>query len=363
MTTLQDQSLAEASSDVWHQALTKFRARAQQLFESQQDRISFLEEVVAEQLDGEIEASLEAVGEPSPASPGREEQELRTQLAQTRKQLNVRADELKRLRAQLSEAAGQSEFDGEQLLEEISELRMERDQLVARVADSEHGAQQTSAGDAAQLDDLRQRFEKAVQEIRELKTNNADLEAAAARNANAQPAAMPDTSSFNWEEQKRRLLGDLDGDQATSGDLPTEDRPSIESTIRITDEIVARKDREIAELRALLNDPTSRTGTSKEEDAIADLLDRDEVIQAEREKLSLLQDEWREKLRRAEIDLSVERAKLARDRAELDERVRVFEAQRTAFSAAGGDAMADQKSRKQQSGRWLSRLGLKDDDG
>ena len=155
-------------------------------------------------------------------------------------------------------------------------------------------------------------------------------------------------------------MEELDGDTGASGALPKADRLSIESTIRITDEVVGRKDREIAELRALLNDPNAQIGVTSEDSAICELLDRDGVIQAEREKLSRLQDEWREKLRQAEVDLSVERAKLARGRAELDERIRTFEADRAAFVAESGDELSDRTAKKQPSGRWLSRLGLKD---
>ena len=363
MTTLEETSRTDAPSEVWHQALTRFRARAQQLFEAQQERIHSLEQSITEQLDavGETPATAAAAGDAASARSASEDQELRTQLAQTRKLLNVRADELKRLRTQLSGAvAGQPETDTARLLDELSELRMERDQLVARVAEAEHDAQRASKGDAAQLDQLRQRFEKAVQEIRELKTKNAALEADPARNSSPQPAASS-ASGFNWEEQKRLLMEDLDDEPPAAGP-PKEDRLSIESTIRITDEVVGAKDREIADLRALLNDPTAQLGAAHDEGRIADLLDRDEMIQAEREKLSRLQDESREKLRRAEIDLSVERAKLARGRAELDERARALEAERAAFAAEAGGAASERKSQK-QSGRWLSRLGLKEDDG
>ena len=70
--------------------------------------------------------------------------------------------------------------------------------------------------------------------------------------------------------------------------------------------------------------------------------------------MSRLEGQWREKLRQAEIDISVERAKLARERSDLDAKLRSFE-------DAGGDAPNGTPTPK-QSGRWLSRLGLKDDD-
>jgi hypothetical protein len=156
-------------------------------------------------------------------------------------------------------------------------------------------------------------------------------------------------------------MEELDGDQPAGKELPKADRLSIESTIRITDEVVASKDREIADLRSRMHEPAAMAGGGANAAAVADLLDRDEVIQAERAKLNQLQDEWREKLRHAEIEASLERAKLARERADLDERIRAFEAQRAAF-AASGNASTDVAVTKPQSGRWLSRLGLKDND-
>jgi hypothetical protein len=361
MPTLHDNSRTDAPPDGWQQALAGFRARAKKLFEAQQERVRSLERTIAEHVADEGPAGSQAADEANAAGSARQEQELRTQLAQSRKLLNVRAEELKRLRAQIASAGGQPASDAEPLLEQVSELRMERDQLVARLADAEHTAQRASAGDAAELDELRRRFERAVQEIRELKTRNAELEAGAARNASAQQVSLPAAGNFDWEEQKRQLMEELDGDQTAGKEVPKADRLSIESTIRITDEVVASKDREIADLRARMHGPGAPAGGASDAVAVTELLDRDEVIQAEREKLSQLQNEWREKLRHAEIEASLERAKLARERADLDERVRTFEAQRAAFTT-NGNASTDAAATKPQSGRWLSRLGLKDND-
>lgn len=359
MTTFQDSPQHDAEHQEPQQALARFRARAQQLFEAQQARVRSLEKKISEQLDGIDEAVSATESDGVRCLTSREEQELRGQLAQARKLLNVRADELKKLRAQVATAIdGDHGIDAERLLEELSDMRMERDQLVARVADAEHQAQRASEGDAAQLDELRQRFEKAVQEIRELKTKNASLESRSTSGARAVDAPVATGGAFDWEEQKRRLMDELGGEEAPES---ADERLSIESTIRITDEVVLRKDREIADLRAMLNDPGGVNRPAEESGAIAEVLDHDEVIQAEREKLSRLQDEWREKLRQAEIDISVERAKLARERAELQERVRAFESDRAAFESEVGGAADERKPAGQQTGRWLSRLGLKDE--
>jgi hypothetical protein len=93
--------------------------------------------------------------------------------------------------------------------------------------------------------------------------------------------------------------------------------------------------------------------------AVAEIFDQDEVIRQERERLQQAQEDWREKLRQAEIDISLERARIARERVELDEKLRAFEEERSTHNAAG-HAPANAKGAKPARGRWLERLGLKD---
>ena len=89
------------------------------------------------------------------------------------------------------------------------------------------------------------------------------------------------------------------------------------------------------------------------------MLDQDELIAQERENLKTLQGQWKEKLRKAEVDISVERAKIARDRAELEEKVAQLEAEKARLSKAGPAKPGQEKPTK---GNWLSRLGLKEGD-
>ena len=83
----------------------------------------------------------------------------------------------------------------------------------------------------------------------------------------------------------------------------------------------------------------------------------DELIAQERAKLKRLKEEWNEKLRKAEIDISLERAKLARERTELEEQMQSlsqFEKDRESNSGA-----STEKGRRS---RWLVRLGLAEDE-
>jgi hypothetical protein len=90
--------------------------------------------------------------------------------------------------------------------------------------------------------------------------------------------------------------------------------------------------------------------------AIGSIVDSDAIVREERENLRRLQSEWQEKLRKAEVEISIERAKLARQHAELEEKLRAQGATPSKPDAPGSAAAKPDKS----SGRWLARLGLKD---
>ena len=76
------------------------------------------------------------------------------------------------------------------------------------------------------------------------------------------------------------------------------------------------------------------------------------------QKLETMQEEWREKLRKAEIDISVERAKIARERAELEEKIQTLSQARISDETDEDDG---ENGKKPKRSRWLARLGLGDD--
>ena len=159
---------------------------------------------------------------------------------------------------------------------------------------------------------------------------------------------------LDWEAQKERLLASLEADGEDDEDARQE-RVSIEGTIRVTDQIVAQKDQVIAELREQIEAHGGESSVSHTA-AVAKLLDSDEIIRQEREKLTQLQAEWRQKIGEAEIDISVQRAKLARDRAEIDDKLRQFQMDQD----TRGPTEDNTETGKPTRGRWLARLGLKD---
>ena len=130
----------------------------------------------------------------------------------------------------------------------------------------------------------------------------------------------------------------------------------LEQMLQASEQLVADKDREIAELKHLLENQNSNLGAVVVgAAALGNLLDTDAIIQEEREKLRCLQEEWREKLAKAETEIAVERATIARRRLELEESTRDL----TDHPAPSeGREEGTGKPEKGTSRRWLNRLGL-----
>jgi chromosome segregation ATPase len=234
---------------------------------------------------------------------------------------------------------------------QIEEARREIERLGTENAELRGGLERakTGGGDSQEAADLKRRFELAIDELREMKRANSELEAKLKTHGTAVPAV---SGGMDWEAQKQRLLASLEADQDDDEEAVAE-RTSVEGTIRITDQIVAQKDREIAELKTLLEERGTARGESA---AVAELVDRDEIICQEREKLQQIQAEWREKIGQAEIEISLQRAKIARERTELDEKLRQLELENQRQEVAKEPAEPGKPAR----GRWLARLGLKD---
>jgi len=296
-----------------------------------------------------------------------EQEELRRRLDSAEQHGSELSEELEQLRAAHAQLRKQLTEQSDDAIdpERFAALRSERDRLADRLADAERrlaDAQQQSADDRADdaqaEGDFRRRYELAMEDLRELKKENAALreQLGSRPKGGPPPAASAAGGALNWEAEKQRILAALedDFDEADEEDRP--ERLEIEEVVRRTDAIVAEKDREIAELQQLLDQQAGSVGDlAVGAAALGEVLDSDAIIQEERENLKKLQEEWREKLRQAEIDISVERAKLGRERKQLEEKLRTVENGAPPVSTTtDGDKPPD----KQSSGRWLQRLGL-----
>ncbi len=275
------------------------------------------------------------------------------------------ARDLKRRNAELEEElASRPSGEGASQIE-LAQLRQERDALAEQLKAAEAKLKSPPSESSLQhkMQDLQRRFEMAVEDLREVKNENSELkeQLAEARQAQQQRAASRPAQTdgpLDWEAQKQRLLAALE-DFDEENEEEQEDRLTIEGTIHITDEVVAEKDREIAELKQLLDQQSSSLGEiALGATAIAAALDQDELICEERERLAALKAEWEAKLRQAEVDLSLERAQLARQKAEIEARAHSLQSEFAKLDRPGQTG----KDEKSGRGRWLARLGLKENE-
>lgn len=222
------------------------------------------------------------------------------------------------------------------LLQQIAE---ERDALLRQLEEAAPVIEPSQ-----EMEDLRQRFEMAVDDVRQLKNENQDLNERLATQGTVGPVA-----GDGWEAQKQRLLASLEGEGESDEPSRQSERASIAGTIQITDDLIAEKDREIERLRTESASAPAAIDNSEVQAAF----DADETIQAERGRLAKLESELSDKLRTAELELSVERAKISRAQSELEEQQLELETLRAAQGLAkdAADGVAPRR-------RWLDKLGL-----
>lgn len=263
------------------------------------------------------------------------------------------AQKLKRENSELQEELARRPEKSETESPELVSLRVERDALASRVAELEAAPTPTVDPDSEQqLSDLRRRFELAVEDLRHLKQENAQLQDKLTHTSSSGGSMASTHVAMDWQSQKARLLAALDAEDVEEDNVERrQERTTIEGTITITDRVVADKDLEIAELRAQLADQAFTVV----ETAASEIthLDKDELVQAERAKLEALQRELHEKLRTAELEMSVQRATLARKESELQQKLQAAQ-QAQAEAPLGSDGKPKR--------RWLSALGIRDDE-
>lgn len=157
------------------------------------------------------------------------------------------------------------------------------------------------------------------------------------------------------KSKKKRLLASLEDDIEPTLENPRE----LLQRLKKAEDSLTQKDQKIAQLETLLKSQQEGvdgdTITAEEQNQHKKILDRDEVIAKERHRLAELEQHWREKIGKAEIELSQERSRLSRDRAAFESSLRELE-NKASEAASSNDA--DNSSKKPRKGRWMERLGL-----
>lgn len=336
------------------------QAPSAEAFEQQQAALAHYEEQIAdfEQRTSQLQATWDAQLAERDATIA----ELQNILAERDRHLAERTNELEQLRGELEGRQQQlAERDASEgaKAEQLRSLEQERDALAARCRELEEQGATTDPEAASKLSDLERRYELALDDLRQAKQEKDDLEARLGQGAAAASGAI---DGNDWQAQKARLLAQLEGepdDEASSPERKAE-RLRIEEAIAATDAAVAAKEQRIAELTERLRelaaaaeatpDPADAEQVRREQEA--EILDADEIVQQERARLTALQEEWSEKVRAAELELSVERAKLARERASMEDQI----------AAAARNEGESSSEGSQPRRRWLAALGLGESD-
>lgn len=206
-----------------------------------------------------------------------------------------------------------------------------------------------------QVEKLRSQLLEARNEAVESRLQSNDLSSSLAKFKD--PFESQRSEALTWEQRKEALMKQLDAETQSDEPCDPDKILEIQSIIQKTDAEIHRRDQEIQDLRYLLEQQAiAQNGMAIGVAAVAEMIESDAMIIAERLRLQEMQQDWEKKQRQAEIEMSLERAKLARERLELQEKSRVFEADHPPETAEEKSA-----TKERGRGRWLARLGLRDE--
>lgn len=250
----------------------------------------------------------------------------------------------------------------------------------AHASDRQEELEQFSRGEGSEISCLHQQIEMLqVQlagvhaQVDQLNQQNQDL-ASKLADANVREvlSGSDPAEAMTWEERKKLIFKQMEDDCFDAdlfvANLSRENHNEQSRQPRETPELFVErllrdlesKSEEINELRYLL-DQQSQTHDGQiavGAAAIATMIDDNELIQQERQRLQQLQIEWEEKFRDGEIEASFERAKLSRERQELAKRQELLEEQLEDLKREREQAASPKGG---SSRRWLVKLGLAED--
>ncbi len=206
-----------------------------------------------------------------------------------------------------------------------------------------------------QIDRLRSQLLEARHEVVELRLQCNEINARLARFQG--PSEKQRGESSSWEQRKEELLKQLEAETQSLTPCDPEKVVEIHRILEVTTQEIQHRDHEIADLRSLLEQQAiARDGMAVGIAGVAALIENDEIIIHERLRLKELQGQWEEKQRQAEVEMSMERAKLARERLEIQQ-LRPSDPN----SSERIKESTGTKSTALKPGRWLARLGLRDE--
>ncbi len=156
---------------------------------------------------------------------------------------------------------------------EVARIVAEKKELAARLAGLERqlgetrqelaDARANRGEDDGNDDSLRRRYEMSLDDLRELKTRNEELQEqlVRVRQNGGGDARLISPGVLNWEAEKQRILAALEADVEEEKEEDREEKLKIQEVIHRTDRLVEEKNREIGELRGLLESQTNNIGS------------------------------------------------------------------------------------------------------
>ena len=268
------------------------------------------------------------------------------------------------------------------LLDHVSELHAKvHESAAAGVLNEVTVESQTEFSDEhfVELERLRDQVSEMEIQVQQLEQQKEDLASRLASH-NVEASVGADNSSsdetLSWEERKELMLRQMEEDsfdaESFIDSLNTADEETPLDPVQYVKQLQEELDRrgeeledrqnQIHELQHLL-DQQSETrdgGLAIGAAAITGMFDSDELVREERERLQHMQEEWEEKFRQAEIEASLERAKLSRERQEVARKMAELEEQ---LAHAKRDSRHGSSDEDGTSRRWLAKLGLADQSG
>jgi hypothetical protein len=225
---------------------------------------------------------------------------------------------------------------------------------------------QRQGNEETELDELRRQVAGLTQELTDVRQQNDDLALKLAdadvRDANS-VGDTAKTGELSWEARREMILAQMEDDsfdaEAFVSALQTESEKTTCDPIAHVQQLhieLQRRGDEIQQLQSQLRKQQEGCAEAVAGEAPS-LIETDDVVREERERLRQLRSEWEEKFREGEIAASLERAKLSRERRQLMLRNQEIEEQ---LSHLRRQVEEDRKAGVAGARRWLAKLGLDD---
>lgn len=361
---LLNEKLAELESQPQAEPDLELQQRLEKL---EQENTDLREQLVSQrdEIEAEMEVENARLLESIAALTEKVEQgdEQARESGRLKEEAHALAEEVELLKLELEELkAGPG---GEETTEELRQAREQIAVLQTQIEDQQEqlATDQTESSDEA-FSELQGQLSDALEQIDLLKQENLRLVEAehSMPPGGNRPHVSFSQESLSWEERKKLILEQLEYDDAPTTAETEATKVEVEEILAATQAEIDRRDRDIQELQTVIEQQSdTKQGVAIGAAAIAQMFDEDSLVVEEREKLKTLQGEWEDKVRQAEIDISMERAKLARQRSEVETKVAELEAQ----LAKHGGTLPPAATVEPGGGRtrkWLEHLGLKEDD-